>query len=168
MLFRSEVKDFPFEILYPTTVQPTITTHAWPIAEMMSPGIQASNTLDLMPNPVFPPLRYTTPPMLGDTSITQHVQLPFFTDLQSSLTIPVMPPPSFMGHLPRAQLQRSQFEPFEWDIPLKRFRKGYEAMFRYWISVARPRKYVTLILCGLFPQSTTISFHHHYLTLGQY
>ena len=42
--------------------------------------------------------------MLDNTSITQHVQLPFFADLRRSLTIPAMPPPSFMGHLPSAKL----------------------------------------------------------------
>ena len=105
---QNTIEDSPSEIEYPTTGQPTSPIHAQPTDEMMPPGIQASNASDFMLDPVFLP-QHTILPMLGDTSVTQHIQIPSFADLQHSLTIPVMPPPPSMGHLPSAQMPLSGF-----------------------------------------------------------
>ena len=165
---ESVVGDPPFEAPYPTIGQSNTSTHAQPIQEMAPPGIEASNTMECMHNPVLPPLRSLTPFAFVDPSITQHVQLPSLAGPQHSFTTPAVPPPSFIGHLTPSQLQRSRSKTPEFNLAFEHVREGCETMFSYWISVARPRKYVPLLFYKLVLQSTTFSFRHHYLTLVQY
>ena len=106
---ESVVGDPPFEAPYPTTGQSNTSTHAQPIQEMAPPGIEASNTMEFMFNPVFSPLQYLIPPTFVDPSITQHAQLPSFADLQDSSTIPIMPLPSLVEHSSSSQLLPSGF-----------------------------------------------------------
>ena len=77
-------------------------------AEGIAPlWIQTTNVMRRMPGPMSPPAQYT-PPMSVDTTVTRDVQLPSFADLQHSLMLLDLPPPSFMGHLLPTRLPPSR------------------------------------------------------------
>ena len=87
------VEDLPSETHYSTAVQ---LAHEQPTEEMTPPSVS-------------PSFQSILPPVFVNTTTTQDVWLPSFASLQHSLTLPTIPPPSFMEHLPPAQFPPPDF-----------------------------------------------------------
>ena len=87
------VEDLPPETHYSTTLQ---LIHERPTEEMAPPTVSPSS-------------QSIQPPVLVDATITEDVWLPSFASLQHSLTLPTIPPPAFMEHLPPAQFPPPDF-----------------------------------------------------------
>ena len=87
------VEDLPSETHYSTAVQ---LAHEQPTEEMTPPSVS-------------PSFQSILPPVFVNTTTTQDIWLPSFASLQHSLTLPTIPPPSFMEHLPPAQFPPPDF-----------------------------------------------------------
>ena len=110
-------------------------THEQPNEEIILPV--GPGSMQLSP-------QYTIPPVLVDTAVTQDNHLPSFADLQRSLMIPTMPPPTYMNHLPPTQLPSSGPVADRYSGPLFITRRlAYNNMFHYWLSVPRARRCVS-------------------------
>ena len=114
-----------------------------PNEEIIPPVGPAFDTMELMPRSMQLSPPYTIPPVLVDTAFTQDIQLPSFADLQNSLLIPIMPPPSYMNHFAPTQLP-SYGLVSDSGYDTGNYYDMLQSMFYYWLSIPRARRCVSL------------------------
>ena len=119
------------------------TTHEQPNEDIIPPAEPASHTMKLMPGSMQLSPQYTISSVMVDATLTQDIRLPSFADLQHSLMIPTMPPPSYMNHFPPAQLSSPVSDSYSVSDEPPDYVDVFQSMFDYWLSVPRARRCVS-------------------------
>ena len=90
---ETAVEDSPSDTRYPAIGQPI---REQPTEDIAPQGKPAPNAMEFMPNAVLPP---RMGPAIVDRLSMQDIQLPSSAEMQRSLGLPIVPPPTFMEHL---------------------------------------------------------------------
>ena len=124
-----------------------------PNEEIIPPVGPAFDTMELMPRSMQLSPQYTISSVMVDATLTQDIRLPSFADLQHSLMIPTMPPPSYMNHFPPAQLSSPVSDSYSVSDEPPDYVDVFQSMFDYWLSVPRAQRCVSFRFLSI-PQNS--------------